>query len=84
MTSSIFTPPPVGSDSAQHLEWTRRQDVAECILAALAAEGHRCDSPIIACLQPYVSGHLTLGQALGRVIDHLARTTPWPKQRAPG
>jgi hypothetical protein len=73
MSSAFFMPPPAGLDPEQQANRTRRQYVADCALEFLAAKAKPLDSALIAHLQDYVNGDSTLGQAIGRIVDHLAQ-----------
>jgi hypothetical protein len=76
MSASCFTSLPSGLSPEQRLHWTRRQHVADCAVEFLAAHNKPLDSPIFAHLQHYVSGEISLGQAIGRILDYLARKRP--------
>jgi|GEM_PF-6924064 hypothetical protein len=59
--------------SPEHrLHWTRRQHVADCAVEFLTAHNKPLDGAIFAHLQHYVNGEISLGQAIGRIVDYLA------------
>ena len=71
---SYFTPIPTHLDPDQRLHCARRQLVAENIIDTMAANGTGPDDASIGYLQRYIDGESSLGQAVGRIIDHLAQT----------
>ena len=58
----------------------RRLLVAENILETLAANDTSPDAGAITFLQQYVNGVATLGQAIGRLVDHLAQEPGYEPQ----
>ncbi|WP_426058229.1 hypothetical protein [Hymenobacter sp. B1770] len=70
--SSSFLPQPLNLSPEQHGAWNRRKYVAECAVTFLANKAQPLDDAIIAHLQNYVAGDATLGQAIGRMVDHFA------------
>ena len=73
MSPSVFPPPPAGLGPEQRLRWAQRLLAVEDALAALAADGTAPDAAVLAHLRDYVSERITLGQALGRIVDHRAQ-----------
>ncbi|GAB3332331.1 hypothetical protein ACFQT0_04790 [Hymenobacter humi] len=73
--SSYFTPISTRLDPDQRLHCARRQLVAENILDTMAANGTGPDDTSIGYLQRYIDDESSLGQAVGRIIDHLAHTS---------
>lgn len=71
MSPSVF--PPAGLGPEQRLRWARRLLAVEDALAALTAAGTTPAAVVLAYLHDYVNGDITLGQALGRIVDHRAR-----------
>lgn len=69
MPSLSFLPPPDGLGPEQRQRWALRLRTAEDALAGLTAGG----TAAAGHLHDYVNGRITLGQALGRVVDHRAR-----------
>lgn len=68
-----FLPLPAGLTPAQECEWHQRCWTAGRILAQQAATTGGPDAEVVIHLQPYVRGEITLGQAIGRLLDHQAR-----------
>jgi hypothetical protein len=58
----------------------RRLLVAENIIDTLATNGTGPDASAISFLQQYVNGAVTLGQAIGRLVDHLAQSPDYEPQ----
>ena len=56
--------------------------VAENIFDTLAANGSSPDAGALAFLQQYINGVATLGQAIGRLVDHLAQDPNYEPQVA--
>ncbi len=73
MPFSYFLPPPAELDPEQQAAWARRHYVADCAVKFLASKSKPLDSYIAAHLQDYIAGQTTLGQAIGRIVDHFAR-----------
>ena len=73
MPCSSFPPLPAGLTPAQERAWTQRCWTAGRIIAQQAATAGGPDAEVIIHLQPYVRGEITLGQAIGRLLDHQAR-----------
>ena len=73
MSSSLLMPDPAGSDQAQRLDCARRLLVAENILETISADGSGPDTGSLAYLQAYINGEISLGQAVGSIVDHLAQ-----------
>ncbi|SFQ26304.1 hypothetical protein [Hymenobacter arizonensis] len=71
--SSYFLSQPPHLSPEQRTAWNRRQYVAECAITFLANKAQPLDSAIIAHLQDFVAGSATLGQAIGRIVDHFAQ-----------
>ncbi len=72
-TSYPLLPPPDGHGPGQGPQRARRLAVVEDALAALTAASTTPDAVVPAHLHDYVNGAITLGQALGRIVDHRAR-----------
>jgi len=70
---SSFHPLPDGLTSSQQRAWHQRCQTAGRILAQQAATTGGPDAEVFAHLRPYVHGEITLGQAIGRLLDHQAR-----------
>jgi len=73
MPYSSFPPHPTGLTPAQERAWNQRCQTAGRIIAQQAAITGGPDTEVIVHLQPYVRGEITLGQAIGRLLDHHAR-----------
>ncbi|MBF9235794.1 hypothetical protein I2I05_00150 [Hymenobacter sp. BT683] len=73
MSSNYFLPQPSNLEPEQHAAWARRQYVADCAVTFLATKTNPLDSAVLAHLQDYVAGAATLGQAIGRIVDHVAQ-----------
>jgi hypothetical protein len=73
MPKPIFTHLPEGLDPAQRAAWLRRQRTAENTLEIQAIGGSVPDAETIAHFQRYVSGELTLGQAIERVRKQMSQ-----------
>ena len=73
MPDSSFQSRPLGLTSTQRREWDQRCQTAERILDQHAVISPRADAEVMAHLQPYVRGEITLGQAIGRLLDYQAR-----------
>ncbi len=73
--SPDFLSEPSGLDPEQHAAWTRRQYVAECAVTFLSTKTNPLDRAVLDHLQDYVAGDATLGQAIGRIVDHVARAS---------
>ncbi len=71
--SARFHSPPAGLGPEQLQKWAHRLLTVEEALAGLTAEGTVPDDAILAHLQDYVNNDITLGQALGRIVDHRAQ-----------
>ncbi|TPG66354.1 hypothetical protein [Hymenobacter nivis] len=69
---SSFHPLPEGLTLSQQQEWYQRCQTARRILAQQVATTGGPDVEILAYLQPYVHGEITLGQAIGRLLNHQA------------
>ncbi|MBD2770270.1 hypothetical protein IC235_20480 [Hymenobacter sp. BT664] len=74
MPSSYFTSLPPGLNSEQCLLWARREHVANCAVEFLITHNRPLEGPILTHLQHYVNGEISLGQAIGRIVDHLAQS----------
>jgi hypothetical protein len=74
MSSTYFQPPLASQTPEQAHAWQHRCRTAEAALARQVAAGLVPDAETIAHFQAYVNGDITLGQAIGRVLDKLART----------
>jgi hypothetical protein len=74
MSFPYFQPLPAGHSPEQAQAWHTRCRTAEAALARQVAAGVVPDAEIIAHFQAYVNGDITLGQAIGRVLDKLSRT----------
>jgi hypothetical protein len=74
MSSTYFQPLPAGYSPEQEQLWHNRCRTAEAALARQVAAGVAPDAEMIAHFQAYVNGDITLGQAIGRVLDKLSRT----------
>ena len=72
MLFSCFQSVPTGLSAQQRQEWDYRRQNAERILAKQAQADPHLET--VAHLQHYVNGDITLGQAIGRVLDAQART----------
>ncbi|MGI4737065.1 MAG: hypothetical protein ACRYG7_17985 [Janthinobacterium lividum] len=70
--SSPFHPLPDGLMPSQQREWNQRRQTASRILAQQAATTGGPNIELLAYLQPCVHGDITLGQAIGRLLDHPA------------
>lgn len=73
MASVVLAPCPAGLPTAQQQAWEQRHQTAARILARQTDPAPAADSAVLAHLQHYVRGEITLGQAVGRVLDHQAR-----------
>lgn len=73
MSSSYFHHLPAGHSPEQAQAWHTRCRTAEAALARQVAAGVAPDAETIAHFQAYVNGDITLGQAIGRVVDKLSR-----------
>jgi hypothetical protein len=73
MLYTAFPPHPAGLTLAQQHAWDQRCQTAVRILEQQAATTTGPDAEMLVCLQPYVRGEITLGQAIGRLLDHQAR-----------
>ncbi len=73
MPSLSFPPPPDGLGPEQRQRWALRLRTVEDALAGLTADGTAPDDAVVGYLHDYVNGRITLGQALGRIVDHRAR-----------
>ncbi|WP_035565152.1 hypothetical protein [Hymenobacter sp. IS2118] len=71
--SPYFSPQPSGLGPEQRAAWARREYVADCAVAFLATKTNPLDRAVFHHLQDYVAGDATLGQAIGRIVDHVAR-----------
>ena len=69
---SLFYPCPDGLSPAQQQRWHHRCQVAERLLDRQAATAPP-DAETLTHLQHYVSGTISLGQMIGRVLDCQAR-----------
>ncbi|MGI4821886.1 MAG: hypothetical protein ACRYFV_11805 [Janthinobacterium lividum] len=74
MSSTYFQPPLASQAPEQAHGWHHRCRTAEATLARQVDAGVVPDAETIAHFQTYVNGDITLGQAIGRVLDKLART----------
>jgi hypothetical protein len=73
MSSNYFRPLPAGYSPEKEKAWHYRCRTAEDALARQVAAGAVPDAEAIAHFQAYVNGDITLGQAIGRVLDKLSR-----------
>jgi hypothetical protein len=73
MSSPYFQSLPAGQSPEQEQAWHNRCRTAEAALARQVAAGASPDAEAIAHFQAYVTGDITLGQAIGRVLDKLSR-----------
>jgi len=73
MPCASFYPLPDGLSPSQQRAWQQRCQTAGRILAQQAATTGGPDVEVLAHLQPYVQGEITLGQAIGRLLDHQSR-----------
>lgn len=69
---SPFLPPPADLNPEHRPDWSRRLRTAEQVLASLASTEAPPDPAVVAHLQGYIAGRLTLGQTLARLVDYLA------------
>ena len=68
-----FPPHPAGLTPTQQRAWDQRCQTAVRILDQQAATTIGSDAEMVAHLHCYVRGEITLGQAIGRLLDHQAR-----------
>jgi hypothetical protein len=73
MPCSSFLPLPDGLTPGQERAWNQRCQTAGRIIAQQAATTGGPDAEVIIHLQPYVRGEISLGQAIGRLLDYQAR-----------
>lgn len=66
-------PQPTGLSPIQQRAWGQRCQTAVRILDQQAATTTGPDTEMLVYLQCYVRGEITLGQAIGRLLDHQAR-----------
>ncbi|HEX8328722.1 MAG TPA: hypothetical protein VF629_14365 [Hymenobacter sp.] len=78
--SAYFAPIPPHLALDQRLQCARRQLVAENILDTMIANGTTPDESVLSYLQGYIDGDSTLGQAVGRIVDHFASSQPVASQ----
>jgi hypothetical protein len=74
MSSAYFQPPSASQSPEQAQAWHHRCRTAEAALARQVAAGVVPDAETIGYFQAYVNHEITLGQALGRVLDKLSRS----------
>ena len=72
MPCSYFSQLPDGLTPTQERAWHQRCQTASRIMAQQAATAGGPDAEVLAYLQLYVHGEITLGQAIGRLLDHQA------------
>jgi hypothetical protein len=73
MPTSYFQAMPANLSEDQRKEWARRQRTAESTLAIQALGGTEPNSETIAQFQRYVSGHISLDQAIAQVREQMAQ-----------
>lgn len=65
---------PDGLPAEQHGSWAVRLQLAQNALAVFCDESPEPDATIVGHLQDYVDQHISMGQAVGRIVDHHVRT----------
>ena len=73
MTTSQFTLMPQTLNDDQRKDWLRRQRTAENTLAIQALGGTKPNEETITHFQRYVSGEITLAQAIAQVREQMAQ-----------
>lgn len=73
MSESCFKPMPRHLSDDQRKEWARRQRTAENTLAIQALGGTVPNAETIAKFQRYVSGEITLAQAITQAREQMAQ-----------
>lgn len=73
MSTSNFTLMPQNLNDDQRNDWLRRQRTAENTLAIQALGGTQPNAETISHFQRYVSGEITLAQAIAQVREQMAQ-----------
>jgi hypothetical protein len=68
-----FMPMPQNLNEDQRKDWLRRQRTAESTLAIQALGGTQPNAETISHFQRYVSGEITLAQAIAQVREQMAQ-----------
>lgn len=73
MSTPNFKPMPQHLNDEQRKDWVRRQRIAENTLAIQALGGTEANEETILYFERYVSGEITLAQAIGQVREQMAQ-----------
>ena len=74
MLSSYFQANLITLSPTQQSAWESRRQMAEDLLDRHTDLAHTPDAETVAHLQCYIDGDITLGQAMGRILDRWARS----------
>ncbi|WP_143080198.1 antitoxin VbhA family protein [Hymenobacter arizonensis] len=73
MSTPNFKPMPQHLNDDQRKDWARRQRTAESTLAIQTLGGTEPNEETLAYFQRYVSGEITLAQAIAQVREQMAQ-----------